>query len=47
MFLSLLIVFGLMLARQIFFRLLNVGSFLALSWFGAVLLGIVLHILLI
>jgi len=45
MFLSLMIVFGLMRARQIFFRLLKVGSFLALGWFGVVLLGIVLHVL--
>jgi hypothetical protein len=46
-FLSLLIVFGLTQARQSFFRMLKVGSFLALSWSGVVLLGIVLHMLLI
>jgi hypothetical protein len=32
---------------QSFFRLLKNGSFLALSWFGVVLIGIVLHVLLI
>jgi hypothetical protein len=47
LFLSLLIAFGLTRARQSFFRLLKSGSFLALSWFGVVLLGIVLHMLLI
>ncbi len=47
LFLSLLIVFGLMRARQTFFRLLKVGSFLALSWFGVVLIGIMLHMLLV
>jgi hypothetical protein len=47
MFLSLLVGFGLMRARQIFFRLLKIGSFLTLGWFGVVLLGIVLHMLLV
>jgi hypothetical protein len=47
LFLSLMIKFGLTQARQIFFRLLKIGSFLALGWFSVVLLGIVLHILLV
>ena len=47
LFLSLRIEFGLTQARQTFFRLLKIGSVLALSWFGVVLIGIVLHMLLI
>jgi hypothetical protein len=47
LFLSLRIAFGLTRARQSFFRLLKNGSFLALSWFGVVLIGIMLRMLLI
>jgi hypothetical protein len=47
LFLSLQIAFGLTRARLSFFRLLKNGSFLALSWFGVVLLGIALHVLLV
>ena len=47
LFLSLQIAFGLTRARQSFFRLLKNGSFLTLRWFGVVLLGIVLHVLLV
>ena len=37
-FLSLLIAFGRRLACRLFFRLLIIGSCLALSWFGVALL---------
>lgn len=47
LFLSLRIKFGLMQARQTYFSLLKIGSFLALGCFGLVLIGIVLYILLI
>jgi hypothetical protein len=47
LFLSLGIEFGLTQARQTFYRLLKIGSFLALSWFVVVLIGIMLHVLLI
>jgi hypothetical protein len=47
LFLSLLIAFGLTRARKTFFCLLKIGPFLALSWFGVVLIGILLHLLLI
>ena len=45
--LSLRIKFGLTQARQTFFRLLKIGSFLAFGLFGLVLIGIMLHVLLI
>jgi len=47
LFLSLQIAHGLTRARQTFLRLLKIGSFLALSWFGVVLLGNTLHMLLV
>jgi hypothetical protein len=47
LFFSLRIAFGLTRARQTFFRMLKIGSFLALSWFGVVLIGIMLHVLLV
>ncbi len=47
LFLSLLIAHGLTRAHQTFLRLLKIGSFLTLSWFGVVLLGNALHVLLI
>jgi hypothetical protein len=46
-FLSLRIEFGLKHARQTYFHLLKIGSFLALSWFGVVLIGFILHMILI
>jgi hypothetical protein len=47
LFVSLRIEFGLTQARQTCYRLLKIVSFLALGWFGLVLIGIVLHMLLI
>ncbi len=47
LFLSLQIAHGLKRARQTFLRLLKMGSFLALSVFGVVLLGNILHVLLV
>jgi hypothetical protein len=47
LFLSLRIKFGLTQARQTYFSLLKIGSFLALGCFGLVLIGIILHMILI
>ncbi len=47
LFLSLQIAHGLTRARQTFLRLLKIGSFLALSVCGVVLLGNILHVLLV
>ena len=47
LFLSLQIAHGLTRARQTFLRLLKIGAFLALSGFGVVLLGNILHVLLV
>jgi hypothetical protein len=47
LFLCLRIEIGLTQARQTFYRLLKIGSFLFLSWFVVVLIGIMLHVLLI
>jgi hypothetical protein len=47
LFVSLRIEFGLTQARQTFYRLLKIVSFLAPGWFGLVLICIVLHMLLI
>jgi hypothetical protein len=47
LFVSLRIEFGLTQAHQTFYRLLKIVSFLAPGWFGLVLIGIVLHMLLI
>jgi len=46
-FLSLRIKFGLSQARQIYFSLLKIGSFLALGCLGLILIGIILHMMLI
>ena len=45
--LSLRIKFGLTRARQTYFHLLKIGSFLALACFGLVLIDIILHMILI
>jgi hypothetical protein len=47
LFLSLRIKFGLTQARQAYFRLLKIGSFLALGRLGLVVIGIILHMILI
>jgi len=47
LFLSLQIAHGLARARQTFLRLLRIGSFLALSVFGVVLLGSMLYMFLV
>ena len=47
LFLSLQIAHGLARARQTFLRLLKIGSFLALSVFGVVLLGSMLYMFLV
>ncbi len=47
LFLSLRIKFGMTQARQIYFKLLKIGSFIVLSCLGLVLIGIMLHMLLI
>ena len=47
LFLSLRIKFGLSQARQTYFSLLKIGSFLALGCLGLVLVGIMLHMILI
>jgi len=46
-FLSLRIKFGLTQARQTYFSLLKIGSFLALGCLGLILIGIILHMMLI
>ncbi len=47
LFLSLRIKFGLTQARQIYFKLLKIGSFLVLGCLGLVLIDIMLHMILI
>ena len=47
LFLSLRIKFGLSQARQTYFSLLKIGSFLALGCLGLILIGIILHMMLI